>query len=114
VLSDSEQRVWDDVQRFWAEEAEEPARPEPGVAAAWGVVGVRIAIVLVLLGAPSAGLTVAIAVVLGWAVSRRRRPSSGTGDVYSLPEAGTPVPGPATARRAVEWGPPFVRRLDEA
>src|SRR4051812_36369075 len=27
VLSHSEQRIWDDIERFWADEAEEPERP---------------------------------------------------------------------------------------
>jgi hypothetical protein len=123
VLSDSEQQAWDDIERFWEDEAEEPERPDvrsryregqrSELAALWGVIGVRIAIVLVLLAAPVAGLTVAATVAIGWAVRRARRPSSGAWDVYSLSETGAPAPGPVAARRAVEWGPPFLRRLDE-
>lgn len=80
MLSDHEQRVWDDVERFWAEEAEEPPRPvlrprrrtagDPAdlptlvVAGAWG------AILLVLFGAVAAGLAVGVAAALGWAVWR--------------------------------------------
>ena len=76
VLSDHEQRVWDDVERFWAEEAEEPPRPAPlsprdladlpalVVAGAWG------AILLVLLGALAASLAVGVATALGWALWR--------------------------------------------
>lgn len=78
VLSDHEQRVWDDVERFWAEESEEPPRPAPlprtprepadlptlVVAGAWG------AILLVLLGALAASLAVGVATALGWALWR--------------------------------------------
>jgi hypothetical protein len=76
VLSEHEQRVWDDVERFWAEEAEEPPRPAPlsprdpadlpalVVAGAWG------AILLVLFGALAAGLAVGAATALGWALWR--------------------------------------------
>jgi hypothetical protein len=78
VLSSQEQRVWDDVQRFCAEEAEEPALPAPSrtngasrneadlpitvVAGAW------ITITLVLFGAMVAGLAVGLATGLGWAL----------------------------------------------
>ena len=80
MLSDSEQRVWDDIERFWAEDAEEPARLAPPlrrraprdptdppalvVAGAWGT------ILLVLLGALAAGLAVGAATALGWALWR--------------------------------------------
>jgi hypothetical protein len=78
VLSSQEQRIWDDVQRYWAEEAEEPLGPAPSgrqevprdesdpptavVAGAW------ITITLVFVGAMTAALTVAIATALGWAL----------------------------------------------
>lgn len=70
MLSESNQRVWDDIERFWAIEAEKPERPgvrpqqrkRSDLATLWGVIGVRIAIVLVLLSAPSAGLAVAATV----------------------------------------------------
>ncbi len=76
MLTDHEQQVWDDVERFWAEEAEEPPRPAPlsprdladlpalVVAGAWGV------ILLVLLGALAPGLAVGVATALGWALWR--------------------------------------------
>ncbi|MGY1763676.1 hypothetical protein ACI79G_01160 [Geodermatophilus sp. SYSU D00779] len=80
MLSDHEQRVWDDVERSWAEEAEEPPRPAPlprrraprdpadlpapVVAGAWG------AILLVLFGALTAGLAVGVSTALGWALWR--------------------------------------------
>jgi len=80
VLSSQEQQVWDDVQRFWAEEAREPPLPTPGrttrvsrdetdlpvavVAGSW------ITITLILLGAVLAGLAVGLATGLGWALWR--------------------------------------------
>jgi hypothetical protein len=78
VLSSQEQRVWDDVQRFWAEEAEEPALPAPG-RTNWAsrneadlpitvVAGAWITITLVLFGAMIAGLAVGLATGLGWAL----------------------------------------------
>jgi hypothetical protein len=121
VLSESEQRLWDDIERFWAEEAEEPERvatrerdrPHARLAALWGVIGVRVVIMLVLFGFPFAALSVAGALAIGWAVVRTRRGPHVTRALFSLPEAGPPAPDPVLARRAVEWGPPFVRRLDE-
>jgi hypothetical protein len=121
VLSDSERRAWADIERFWADEAEEPQRPgvqhrerqRSELATLWSVIGVRIAVVLALVGAPVAGLALATGVAAGWAVARIRRPSSRAWDVYSLPESGSAAPGPVPARRAVEWGPPFLRRLDQ-
>ena len=29
VLSSQEQQIWDDIERFWAEEAQEPPCPSP-------------------------------------------------------------------------------------
>lgn len=78
MLSSREQRIWDDIQAYWAEEAEEPSAPEPSrtqvipraesdpptavVAGAW------LAIALVFVGAMTAALTVAVATALGWAL----------------------------------------------
>jgi hypothetical protein len=83
VLNDHEQRVWDDVQRFWAETAEEPAadrraaafmraraRREQGDAPPWVVGGAWIAIFLVLFGAVVAGLALGAAAMAGWALWR--------------------------------------------
>jgi hypothetical protein len=124
VLSESEQRLWDDIERFWAEEAEEPERPrvpgtggrrrpQSGTAALWGIIGVRVVIVLVLFGLPFAALSVAGALAIGWAVVRTGRGPDGARGLFSLPEAGPPARDPVPARRAVEWGPPFVRPLDQ-
>jgi len=78
VLSSQEQRIWDDVQRFWAEEAEEPTQPElhsPSrtKSASRGeddlpvavVAGARVAIILVLFGAVLAGVALAVATPSG-------------------------------------------------
>ena len=72
MLSSQEQQVWDDVQRFWAEEAEEPPLPVPsdrlgrggavrdeGILPLAVVAGVWITIALVLFGVMAvAGLAV--------------------------------------------------------
>jgi hypothetical protein len=84
VLTSREEQVWDDVQRYWSEEAQEPARPAPSalerspggeidvrVAVA---IGVRVAIVLLLFGAAAAALAVALATAIGWALYRNRSP----------------------------------------
>jgi hypothetical protein len=84
--SDSEQRVRNDIERLWAEDAAEsprpvpvtrPAPPDPADPPVLVVAGVVGAFLLVLLGALVAGLTVGAATALGWAlwrsVPRRRR-----------------------------------------
>jgi hypothetical protein len=83
VLSQQEQRVWEDVQRFWTTTAEEPAydewptdfrpatvHPDPVAAPVWAVVGLRIGIVLVLLGVVVPGLVVTVASAVGWGLRR--------------------------------------------
>jgi hypothetical protein len=84
VLSSQEERVWDDVQRFWAMEAEEPPRLAPSAFSRRWVwhdqedlpvtlaAGVWLAIALVLFGAVLAGLAVAAATAIGWALWRNR------------------------------------------
>jgi hypothetical protein len=75
--------VWDDIQRFYDAEAEEPARagqcpagrwePDaPGVdeMPAWAVAGVWVTVCLVLFGAPAAGLGVGGLTAVGWALWR--------------------------------------------
>jgi hypothetical protein len=77
VLSSEEERIWDDVQRFWLEEADEPplpqvAAPVPGSDVPTAVVvGVSSTILLLLFGAVAAALVVAAATGLGWALWRR-------------------------------------------
>ena len=78
VLSSREERIWDDVLLFWAEEAEEPARAVPG---RWNrtahdeadlpgpvVVGSWITIASILFGAMVFAVVVGVATALGWAL----------------------------------------------
>jgi hypothetical protein len=98
VLSSQEQQVWDDVQRFWAEEAEEPPRPAPS--RSYGasrddadlpaalVAGTWITIMLVLFGALVAGLAVGVATALGWALWHRWSWLTGQGALRTAPTTG--------------------------
>ena len=77
MLSSQEQRIWDDVLRFWAEEAEEPPLVTPS-AERWSsddaelpiavVAGTWITIALILFGVMSAALAVGLTTALGWAL----------------------------------------------
>jgi hypothetical protein len=101
VLNRQEQRIWDDVQRFWTAEVEEPARAAPPtpshstrasrdpadlptavVAGAW------ITIMLVLFGAPAAGLAVSVATALGWVLWRSWPQLSRQGAPKTSPNGG--------------------------
>ncbi|SHN60822.1 hypothetical protein SAMN05660350_01006 [Geodermatophilus obscurus] len=77
--SDSEQRVRNDTERLWAEDAVEsprpvpvtrPAPPDPADPPVLVVAGVVGAFLLILLGALVAGLSVGVATALGWALWR--------------------------------------------
>ena len=83
MLSDQEQRTWEEIQRFWAETADEPAavrraaaslrrqaRRERGDVPGWVIIATRVAMVTVLLGAVTAGLALGAATLLGWALWR--------------------------------------------
>ena len=81
MLSSDEQRAWDEIRRRYAREAEEPALPvidlevrrprSPTPAALAAVVaGGCLAVVLVVLGAPVAGLAIAVATVPQWLLWR--------------------------------------------
>jgi hypothetical protein len=78
VLSSREERIWDDVLLFWAEEVEEPARPAPS---RWDrtaddeadlpgpvVVGMWITIASILFGAMIVAVVVGVGTALGWAM----------------------------------------------
>ena len=80
MLSSQEQQVWDDVQRYWELEAEEPPRlVPPANGTRWTphdpddlplavVAGIWITIALVLFGVMAVGLTVGVATAVGWAL----------------------------------------------
>jgi hypothetical protein len=101
VLSRQEQRIWDDVQRFWAAEVEEPPRAalpapshgkrasrDPADLPAAVVAGAWITVMLVLFGAPAAGLAVGVATALGWALWRSWPQLSAQGVPRTLPNGG--------------------------
>jgi hypothetical protein len=98
VLSSQEQRVWDDVVRFWAAEVEEPPRSAPsrrkGASRddrdlpAAVVAGTWVTIAVVLLGAVVAGLAVGLATALGWALWRYWPLMRGLGSPCTPPESG--------------------------
>jgi hypothetical protein len=77
VLSSQEQRIWDDVLRFWAEEAAEPPLATPSAEGSSSdedelpiavVAGTWITITLILFGVMSAALAVGLTTALGWAL----------------------------------------------
>ena len=83
MLSADEQQAWEDIERYYDAEAEEPVRivrlrtsqperPGPGLddLPAAVVAGVWITIILVLSGAAMAGLAVAAVTALGWVMWR--------------------------------------------
>ena len=101
MLSRQEQRIWDDVQRFWAEEVEEPPRAAPPAPShrKWAsrdpadlpaavVAGAWITLMLVIFGAPAAGLAVGVATALGWALWRGWPQLSRQGAPKTLPNGG--------------------------
>ncbi|MGY1680137.1 DUF3040 domain-containing protein [Geodermatophilus sp. SYSU D01176] len=119
VLSDHEQRVWDDIERFWAEDAEEPpaarmadvpprSTPRTLEDAPVLVIGsFWAAVLLVLFGVHAAGLALFATAALGSALWRYWPLLSG-----SAP--GGPPPGePSTTGRAARWPreKPWRRRL---
>ena len=97
MLSSDEKRAWDEIRRHYAREAEEPARlldltvrrprsATPVALRAAVVAGGGLAVLLVVLGAPVAGLAIAIATVPQWLLWRYWplldggvRPSAATG-----------------------------------
>jgi len=124
VLSADEQRVWDDIERRYAAEAEEPdlaSRPPRGRRRDGGglddlpataVAGGWIAVMLVIFGVPVAGLAIGAATTLGWAAWRYWPQLSGAG----APQAGATGeelggPGPAEGEPADQ---PWHRRLRRA
>ena len=118
MLSTQEQRVWDDIQRFWAETAEEPvagrraaafmrkrARRERGEPPGWAVGCVWIAIFLVLFDAVVAGLVLGAVTGLGWALWRYWPKLTGRGTgAATLPVTGKVREEESWHRRRWETG----------
>jgi hypothetical protein len=103
VLSHDEQKAWNEIRHRYAEEAEEPARPvldltvrrprssKPGGLPAAVVAGSGIAILLVICGAPLAGLAIAVATAPRWLLWR----------YGPLLDGGVRPPAPPSATRDV-------------
>jgi hypothetical protein len=102
MLSAHEERIWDDVQRFWDVTAEEPATSEQAPdspsgrasgdvddAPVWAALGVRAAVLLLLFGAVVPGLLVTAASLVGWALWHHRRTP---GPTATLPVIGEHSP----------------------
>ena len=124
MLSADEQRVWDDIERRYAAEAEEPdlaSRPPRGRRRDGGglddlpataVAGGWIAVMLVIFGVPVAGLAIGAATTLGWAAWRYWPQLSNTGATPAGPTGderggtGAAARGPANT--------PWHRRLRRA
>ncbi|MGY1704841.1 hypothetical protein ACI79C_09720 [Geodermatophilus sp. SYSU D00697] len=108
MLDDHEQRVWDDVVRSWAEEAQEPARSaplsrrrasqDPPDPPALVVAGVWATILLVIFGVPDAGLAVGVATAAGWAVWRHWPRLGGMGSATAWSVFGEVHRGSTAAR----------------
>jgi hypothetical protein len=111
MLSEHEQRVWDDIERFWTEDAVEPPRSvpvdrpapqDPAELPALVAAGVWIAITLVLFGAPVAGVAVGVATALGWSVWRYWPRLGDMGSATAWPVFGAVHPDLFSARPHAE------------
>jgi hypothetical protein len=107
VLSDYEQRVWDDIERFRPEDVEEPdlsmlhlpqpsRQPswDPADLPAWVVAGAWLTVLVMVLGGPVASFGVGMAAALAWALwhwrwrgrrGRLSRTGTGTGTRPAVP-----------------------------
>ena len=103
MLSSREERIWDDVLLFWADEVEEPARRAPS---RWSrtahegaelpgpvVVGTWITIASILFGAMIFAVVVGVGTAVGWAVWHHWARLSGQRAAGSAPSDPT-VPRP--------------------
>jgi hypothetical protein len=119
VLNDHEQRTWEEIERSFPMDAEEPARAalQPGTRRrssgravedlpAPVVAGVWIAILVILLGAPLAGLAVGAATAAGWLVWRSWPVLRGADVLAWSPVGGLPVSGEVDARGDAAAPPP--------
>jgi hypothetical protein len=83
VLTDSEQRSWDEIERMWNQDS----RGSNGIRAlAVGAVG--IALMFAVVGAPWAGLAVLAVPALAWVLSRYWRDIGTACEAALLPVAG--------------------------
>jgi hypothetical protein len=83
VLSDSEQRVWSEIERRY------DADSDRGGMSALAVGGVCIAIMFVVVGAPVVGLVLGGGTALGWLLWRYWRQVGRACETACLPSAGT-------------------------
>jgi hypothetical protein len=67
MLTDRERELWEDIERRYAAEFARPAGMDPS---ALLIVGARVTIVLILLGAVAAGLVVGVATGVGGLLRR--------------------------------------------
>jgi hypothetical protein len=119
MLSHDEQRAWDEIRRRFAVETEEPARPvldltvrrprppTPAGLLAALVAGGCLAVLLVVVGAPVAGLAIAVATVPRWLLWRYWplldscvRPSAPTA-IRDVPVDGEGHPSPEESGRNI-------------
>ena len=117
MLSDHEQKVWDDIERRYAADVEEPdwadirpPRPRTGhsrdIEELPGplVAGLWITIVLILFGASPAALATGSLTVVGWLLWRYR-PATADGDAASRLPTTSEIPASAgrrTRRRGLD------------
>jgi hypothetical protein len=83
VLSESEQRSWDEIERMWAEDS----RGGNGIRA-FAVGAVGVAIMFAVIGAPWAALAVLVVPALAWSLSRYWRDIGTACETALLPMAG--------------------------
>ena len=81
MLSESEQRTWDEIERMWAEDSGNGIR-------ALAVGAAAIAIMFAVVGAPWAGLAVLAVPALAWVLSRYWRDIGTACEAALLPVTG--------------------------
>jgi hypothetical protein len=115
MLSEHEQRVWDDIERYWAEEAPEPRRSasaprDPSDPPALVVAGIWGAILLIIFGVTAAGLSVGAVTAVGWALWRYRPRPGRTGPPVTESVLEEITRGLLAARRPAEQARPWQQR----
>jgi hypothetical protein len=102
MLDHDEQRTWDDIRGRYGEETRQPVSSQPGGLLAIAVAGGCLAVALVVLGVPLAGLAIAVATVPRWLLWRYRSPLDG-GVRPSAPAADRDVPLSTGTGRPLRW-----------